>query len=72
MRALVDLVVRNRKRSAIIAAALIASVGAGVAASDKDKRARYDRGEIDEDGGTTSEHRIRRPIRRSTRSTDRT
>ncbi len=41
MRALVDLVVRNRKRSAIIAAALIASVGAGVAASDKDKRAEW-------------------------------
>ena len=41
MRSLVDLVVRNRKRSAIIAAALIASVGAGVAASDKDKRAEW-------------------------------
>ena len=41
MRAPVGLVLRNRKRSALIAAALLASVGAAVTASDKDKRAEW-------------------------------
>ena len=41
MRALVGLVVRNRKRSAIVAAAMIVSVGAALTASDEDKRAEW-------------------------------